>query len=1155
MNRRNHLTDQQVEQYASLNSSPTIDQRLIERHITTCERCRARVLEYEREHLGVLEDGPGSETRTPNCPEDDVLQKFAAGVCSPETAEEVMEHVADCRYCAPLLKDYLEALQEAAPAHWSQRFFSRFEFFSRVPVPSKVAWAGGLAVVAVTCIVALPPVVNVYKLHRAQSILAAAFQESRPNVMRVVWGPYAEVDVRRSPKKVIPISELPTLAEAARIAGKERYSSDPRWIRFHGRVKLLANEEDAPALLAIAAEKGLNDPSTEIDLAVAYFQKESQAAGNDVNAQTSPNLDQSLELLNKVLREPKLSEEQKKVALFDLAIVYEKMLFRDQAVAIWERYLALDQAGPWHEEAQRRLEKVKSNPAPAKPQGYREPGFFLRNLDDPAVQASLEDYQDIALRAWGGDATKDPNSEASHAIFALGKLLEERHGDLWMNDFLRALKPGDLPGVQALGAAITSNKQGQSAEARRHAQEAADRFVQSRNYPGLLRARFEGIYANQRLLEGGKCLVPAQTLADQLLGTRYRWLQAQTALEQAVCLNFTIDFGAALKKLGVGRRIAADANFNLLGLRARALEAGIWVSHDCNMTWQQVQSGLEQYWPGPGFPLRLYEFYSVEKQCLEKNQLWYAAEALERRMITILENDVDRNDENVLLEFTAHSALGQILRELNDDGAAEDQARLAILLLNRVDQTIAAKYQVPINLELADLQVDHGDTEAALATEQEAEKQLIHTHNPLMRLEVLRVRGDIHLERRQIKEAEDDYEAALVIAERGLRPLATESDRRQWIKEKGDVYRGLVEVFLEQQRDQEALQLWEWYQARSFVRDTGFAEDTVKSQWVDIEQTVLNQPLPSISATRLVYASTRNHLHIWRIGSAGIKTVSVPEKRNDLQRKIVQYLQKCGTPQNPDLPLPAPDEESRKLFALLLQPVIADLQGSDVVVIDLDKVMTGLPIEALKSPEGWYFGEKYPVIYSPGYIRENDLRNPSQQTLRTGVLLDAWDAESEHNKLIELFPQLKVVYDEAVSAAELPASLESSEMFIFIGHGKSGSLILHNGRPLQAEDFPLESLQRLQLVVLAGCSTGSNPGLLATGNLVDAFQSGRTPNVIASQWDVRSATTTELMTSFYTHLKNGDSVPHALFEARKEILRKYGHPYFWAAFVLNGRAG
>jgi CHAT domain-containing protein len=221
--------------------------------------------------------------------------------------------------------------------------------------------------------------------------------------------------------------------------------------------------------------------------------------------------------------------------------------------------------------------------------------------------------------------------------------------------------------------------------------------------------------------------------------------------------------------------------------------------------------------------------------------------------------------------------------------------------------------------------------------------------------------------------------------------------------------------------------------------------------------------------------------------------------------------------------------------------------------------MEGLLVEALKSPEGWYFGQKYPVTYSPGYVRENELRQPSQDLPRSGVLVDALVAEkkeNEHEVLTSLFPEVTVLYP-GMTKRELTSQLTPSELFVFIGHGESEKLLLQNSRPLSSKDFRPEYLRNLQLAVLAACSTGvpSNKPL-DTSSLVSAFQAGGTPRVIASRWDVDSKTTTVLMNSFYEHLKNGKSVSRALLEARKEIFRNpdHRHPYYWAGFVLNGRA-
>jgi CHAT domain-containing protein len=938
------------------------------------------------------------------------------------------------------------------------------------------------------------------------------------------------------------------------------YSSDPRWIRLRGRVKLLLHEDaEAVRLLSAAVEQGLNDPDTQIDLAVAHFERDTRSAPQDNDNKTF-NVGESLELLTKLQREPNLTQEQKAVVLFDLALVYEKKTWWKDAAETWESYLDVDQSGPWHDKALEKLKEAKEakeKNQPAKPQSYREPSFFLQHFGDPDVQQGLEEYQDIALRAWLVIGIKDANSEALLATRKLGELMEERHGDNWLSEFLKDFRPDQSRALRLLSATVTDNKQGRYNQAEQEANQAAVIFAEHNNNPGTQRATFEALYASQRLLIAKPCVDRAEVLDRKLQDTHYRWLQAQTAMEKAICLNLNSGTSAATDQLAVGRQKAQEAGFRILTLRAQALEAAMQVSLNCDATWQLAQKGLEDYWKGPSAPARLYEFYSPIKQCLEKQKLWNAAAAVERRMIAILEKEIDRQDENAVLEATAHSALAQILKELDDDGAAEDQNNLAILLLGKADNIVARTYQIPIKLELADLQLDRGDIEASLAAVQDTKKDLEPADDPLLLLNFLRVQGDVHLRRQQWPEAEDDYKRGLEIAEGRFYGLKKERERQHWTREIGDLCRGLVEVLLLQKRDEEALQLWEWFQSRSFVQP--FHAHPREVQWTEIEQTVLSQPLPHGSDTRLVYASTREFLYIWVISSTGIKTMSVPAKRDDLQRLIRQFIRACSTPQDPNMPLPDPDRDSRQLFSLLLEPIIADLRDSGSVVVDLDMAMDGLLVEALKSPEGWYFGQKYPVTYSPGYIRESKLRQPLQEAPHSGLLVDALGtAKSESKELIEMFPGTVVLDDLAMTAQELASQLSYSDLFVFIGHGESGALLLGNNRPLQSKDFQPEYLSHLQLAVLAACSTDLTPptSQLDTSGLVSAFQAGGTPRVIASRWDVDSNTTADLMISFYTHLKNGMSASRALFEARKEVFRNPGHrhPYYWAGFVLNGRA-
>jgi CHAT domain-containing protein len=70
--------------------------------------------------------------------------------------------------------------------------------------------------------------------------------------------------------------------------------------------------------------------------------------------------------------------------------------------------------------------------------------------------------------------------------------------------------------------------------------------------------------------------------------------------------------------------------------------------------------------------------------------------------------------------------------------------------------------------------------------------------------------------------------------------------------------------------------------------------------------------------------------------------------------------------------------------------------------------------------------------------------------------------------------------------------------------------------------------------------------------------------VLASLWSVGDASTAELMTRFYGHLKAGKTKDAALRAAQLELIRAHrvpkqaaqtsavSHPFHWAAFQLMG---
>ncbi len=95
------------------------------------------------------------------------------------------------------------------------------------------------------------------------------------------------------------------------------------------------------------------------------------------------------------------------------------------------------------------------------------------------------------------------------------------------------------------------------------------------------------------------------------------------------------------------------------------------------------------------------------------------------------------------------------------------------------------------------------------------------------------------------------------------------------------------------------------------------------------------------------------------------------------------------------------------------------------------------------------------------------------------------------------------------------------------------------------------------LVVLSACQTGLGKEIWGEGfaNLTRGFMYAGASRVIASLWSVDDAATSELMKIFYEKLITEKKRPaEALRLAQLEMMRtdNYHHPFFWAAFTLQG---
>lgn len=99
------------------------------------------------------------------------------------------------------------------------------------------------------------------------------------------------------------------------------------------------------------------------------------------------------------------------------------------------------------------------------------------------------------------------------------------------------------------------------------------------------------------------------------------------------------------------------------------------------------------------------------------------------------------------------------------------------------------------------------------------------------------------------------------------------------------------------------------------------------------------------------------------------------------------------------------------------------------------------------------------------------------------------------------------------------------------------------------------NLDETELVVLSACQTGLGKVKNGEGvyGLQRAFKLAGAKSIIMSLWPVSDEATRDLMISFYDAWTKSGDLYGSFKKAQLDVKKKYPQPYFWGAFVLNGK--
>jgi CHAT domain-containing protein len=259
------------------------------------------------------------------------------------------------------------------------------------------------------------------------------------------------------------------------------------------------------------------------------------------------------------------------------------------------------------------------------------------------------------------------------------------------------------------------------------------------------------------------------------------------------------------------------------------------------------------------------------------------------------------------------------------------------------------------------------------------------------------------------------------------------------------------------------------------------------------------------------------------------------------------------------------DHHLEALHASLLAPLEAELGDRQIVVIP-HGILHYVPFHALKRGDGRYVVETNEISYAPSATVHGLCAERPTPSAGGMLALGISDALAPHiaeelESIAQWFPEAVRLEDGRASKAAFLDLAPRSRFLHLATHGHFrqdnpmfSSVQLADG-PLSFYDvFDLEL--NAELVTLSACNTGLNE--LSSGDelsgLMRGFLYAGAPSLMVSLWAVNDRSTCEMMQSFYRHLAAGVPKRTALRRAQLEGLERYGHPYYWAPFILMGKS-
>ncbi|MGK0389142.1 MAG: CHAT domain-containing protein/Tfp pilus assembly protein PilF [Maribacter sp.] len=267
---------------------------------------------------------------------------------------------------------------------------------------------------------------------------------------------------------------------------------------------------------------------------------------------------------------------------------------------------------------------------------------------------------------------------------------------------------------------------------------------------------------------------------------------------------------------------------------------------------------------------------------------------------------------------------------------------------------------------------------------------------------------------------------------------------------------------------------------------------------------------------------------------------------------------------------------SFSIYQDIIQPL--NIPGNKSLIIIPDGILQFIPFEALITENSTntdfssaaYFIQKNSISYAYSASVHLELSNKRIIGNENILIIAPQSFEGladlsaeEANTIKGLFPESQILINEDATSKTFLKDAAEYDIIHLSTHASGGSKefpqpwIAFKDRKLNLSE--LYNLQlNTQLVTLSACETAKGEMIEGEGvmSLARGFSFAGVPQVITSLWEVNENSTSEMMQTFYSQIKNGKEPSTALHQTKLDYIQNHSlaeaSPYHWAAFTAWG---